>query len=95
MSRTLVVTAAAAAEIDRASDWYEQHSPPARLGFLRALDRTIGFIVDHPEQYQIAYRETRRALVSGFPYILFYTFTDRRVVVLACIHTARDPNLWS
>lgn len=36
----------------------------------------------------------RRAIVTRFPYAVFYQVEPKRVVVLAVIHTARDPRLW-
>jgi plasmid stabilization system protein ParE len=38
--------------------------------------------------------EVRRAILSNFPYAVFYRIEARRVVVLAVLHTARDPKLW-
>ena len=38
--------------------------------------------------------EVRRALVSRFPYGIFYRVESKRVVVLAVLHTARDPKVW-
>ncbi len=34
------------------------------------------------------------ALVSRFPYAVFYRAESKRVVVLAVLHTARDPSIW-
>jgi len=36
----------------------------------------------------------RRAIVSRFPFSIFYLIEPRRVVVLRVLHTARDPKLW-
>ena len=41
-----------------------------------------------------AHGEVRRAMLSDFPYAVFYRIEARRVVVLAVLHTARDPKLW-
>ena len=38
--------------------------------------------------------EVRRAILSDFPYAVFYRIETRRVVMLAVTHTARDPRLW-
>lgn len=94
MNRTLVVLPAATAEIDQAADWYRQHSRMAAVGFRDAVDRALSFVRDNPEQYQIVYRQTRRVLVDGYPYALFYTVTATQVIVVSCFHMARDPNAW-
>jgi len=57
MNRTLVIEPEATAEIDRAADWYHQHNEPAAIGFRDAVDKAFDFIREHPEQYQIVYRQ--------------------------------------
>jgi toxin ParE1/3/4 len=94
MNRALVVEPEAEAEIDQAASWYHQHSRIAAIGFRDATNKTIESICAHPEQYQIVYRQTPRALMDGYPYALFYTVTQTQVIVVSCFHTARDPNTW-
>lgn len=36
----------------------------------------------------------RRVLVERFPYCIFYVVEPERLVVLAVLHVARDPDLW-
>ncbi len=94
MSRALVVVPEAEAEIEKAVDWYCRHNWTAAVGFRFAVDRALDFICERPEQYQVVYRQTRRVLVDGYPYALFYTVTSVQVTVVSCFHTARDPDLW-
>ena len=94
MSRTLVVEPEAEAEIDQVANWYHQHNQVAAIGFRDATDKAIDSIREHPEQYQIVYHQTRRALVDGYPYALFYAVTQTQVIVVSCFHTARDPKTW-
>ena len=39
-------------------------------------------------------RKVGRAMVSRFPYSVFYRIEPKQVVVLTILHTARDPKLW-
>jgi plasmid stabilization system protein ParE len=94
MNRTLSVTPEAEAEIDQAADWYLRQSYRAAEGFRDAVDGALETIGINPEQYQIVYRETRRVLLDGYPYALFYIVTETRVSVVSCFHTSRDPSLW-
>jgi plasmid stabilization system protein ParE len=94
MSRLLVLEPEAEAEIFNAAEWYEKRNPVACAAFLRAIDRTIFLIQDHTEQYQVVYHETRRALVDGFPYAIFYKVTDREIIIVSCFHTSRNPSAW-
>ena len=94
MTRTLVVTSEAESEIDQAADWYDQRSRRSAVGFRDAVDKAFDTIRDNPEQYQIIYRQTRRVLLDGYPYALFYLVSETQVKVVSCFHTARDPKLW-
>jgi plasmid stabilization system protein ParE len=39
-------------------------------------------------------KTVRRAFVTKFPYLVFYIVEATRVVVLAVLHTSRDPTVW-
>lgn len=93
MRLPLIIEPEAEADIGEIADWYNQRNPAARVAFLRAIDRALDFIREHPEQYQIVYRQVRRALVDGFPYSVFYRVTGDQAVVVACFHSSRDPNV--
>ena len=83
MNRTLVVEPEGEAEIARAAAWYDLRNPSVRVGFLQAVDRALAFIRENPSQYQIVYRNTRRAVLRRYPY--------SEVIVVACLDTRRAP----
>lgn len=62
--------------------------------FLGAVDASFDTIEKVPEMFARVDGEVRRALVSRFPYAVFYRIERKRIVVLAVLHTARDPSLW-
>lgn len=77
-----------------AFDWYSSESRDLGRAFLTEIDAAIGRVADLPGRYPVIYRDTRRALVARFPYaIIFRVFPDH-VMVLAILHTRRDPARW-
>ena len=62
--------------------------------FLTAVDSTFDAIERYPEMFAQIHGEVRRALVSRFPYAVFYRVESRQVVVLTVLHTSRDPKVW-
>ena len=90
----LVIEPETEAEIAESADWYEERNPVARTGFLSALDRALHLIRERPEQYQIVYRQTRRALLDGYPYALFYKVTESQIIIVSSFHTSRNPKTW-
>ncbi|MSP39496.1 MAG: type II toxin-antitoxin system RelE/ParE family toxin [Deltaproteobacteria bacterium] len=46
------------------------------------------------EMFACVHGEVRRAIVSRFPFAVFYLVEPSRVVILRVLHTSRDPRLW-
>lgn len=44
--------------------------------------------------YHRVENEVRRALLRRFPYGVFYEVHGSEIVLLACFHSARDPQEW-
>ncbi len=82
-----------AAELDLAviEDWYDNRRQGLGREFREAVDHAIARIADNPLAYPERYRGARRALLRGFPYVLWYRPFENSVVVLACVHGRRDP----
>lgn len=95
MSQRLIVRPEAEQDIASAARWYEERQPGLSLAFRSALDRTLATIIENPDSYTPVHRNIRRALLRRFPYGVFYVRQTERIVVLAVLHTSRDPTLWS
>ena len=74
--------------------YYEDQIEDLGEKFLTAVDSTFDAIEHFPEMFARIHGEVRRALVSRFPYAVFYRVESRQVVVLTVLHTSRDPNVW-
>lgn len=74
--------------------YYEEQSPGLGEDFLAAVDSVFDAIRRYPQMFTEAHRDVRRALVSRFPYAVFYRIDLKHIVVLTVLHTARDPKLW-
>lgn len=94
MSLPLVFRPAAQAEYDTAAAWYEAQQPGLGADFAAEIRRVLNVIADHPERYALVRGDVREALVSRFPYAIYYRVRARRVIVLAVFHTSRNPLIW-
>jgi len=74
--------------------WYNGQREGLGEEFLAAVDAAFDAIENFPDIFARVHGEVRRAIVSRFPYAVFYRVETKRVVVLAVIHTARDPKVW-
>jgi len=74
--------------------YYEGQAQGLGEQFLSAVNSTFDAIERYPEMFARVHGEVRRALISRFPYAVFYRVESKRVVVLTVLHTARDPKVW-
>jgi plasmid stabilization system protein ParE len=81
-------------EIRGAAGWYEGQRPGLGRDFLRAFRAAIDPLRANPLLYQAVAEDARRVLLGRFPFAVFYEVHGPEVVILACIHQARDPEEW-
>ena len=100
VSSTFVVRPEAEADIDEAFGWYEDRSVGLGHRFLGAVEITLDLVRSTPQRFPVKHREPdfaiRRALVEGFPYGLFFIWSQAQEAssVIACMHARRDPRRW-
>jgi plasmid stabilization system protein ParE len=74
--------------------WYEERRRGLGEQFLAAVNATFDQIEQFPELFAVRYGHVRMAIVSRFPYAVFYRIDPRCVVVLTVLHTSDDPGNW-
>jgi len=87
-------TAAASADLTEAQDWYEAKVRGLGLKFLAAIDALVNRVVASPRQFPVVHKSVRRALSHRFPYALFFIEDGDTLLVIACMHSRRDPSEW-
>jgi plasmid stabilization system protein ParE len=90
----LLFTHAAKMDIKNAARWYEAHAPDLGDRFLAAVDAVTERLRAFPESSPRVHPRVRRAMVTGFPYGLFYVSEGGRIRVIAVVHWRRDPAHW-
>ena len=94
MTRQLIIRPEAEDDMDDAYDWHELQNPGLGLTFQQAVITSLAKIQQNPFLYPVIHQQTRHALLKRFPYVLLYFITDTTIVVTACFHNKRDPNVW-
>ena len=61
--KQVIVRPAAAADIERAYQWYESQRRGLGEEFLEALRLTRDRVLEYPEPFPVLHRDTRRALI--------------------------------
>lgn len=73
--------------------WYESRRPGLGREFGQSLDVLIARIAATPHAFPRVHDETRRAVLSRFPYAVYIREADQTIVVLA-IHGRQHPSRW-
>lgn len=94
MTRQFILRPRAERDIQSAYEWYESQRAGLGNEFLAAPRERLETVRGHPESSPVIYRGIRRAVVSRFPYLIFYIARPERVAVLAVLHHARNPAVW-
>jgi plasmid stabilization system protein ParE len=92
--RKLTFRRRAQRDLETAASWYEAQERLLGLRFWGAVDDTIARAAESPSHFPVINKGVRRALVSGFPYAIFFKATDSNVLVLAIVHLRRHPDTW-
>jgi plasmid stabilization system protein ParE len=91
---TVRFRAEAAADVSLARDWYDAQSPGLGDSFVGALEQIVDLVAALPEAFPEIAVGLTRALVSRFPYALYYRLDGVVIDVLACLHTRQSPRRW-
>ena len=93
---TLVVAfrRAARTEFVEAAAWYEAQRQNLGVEFIAEVERCVAIAAEQPQRHAVVYKTVRRVTTRRFPYAIYYSATDRRIVVLAIFHSRRDPLIW-
>jgi plasmid stabilization system protein ParE len=90
----LEAEAAVEFDIESAFGWYESEESGLGLEFLEQLRLVYGRIRDNPLGYEEQRSDIRRGLMRQFPYAVYFSIEDETILILAVLHTARDPAEW-
>ena len=82
------------ADIEAAFAWYESEEPDLGFEFLEEVRAAYQRILEGPFKYQELRSGIRRALTRRFPYGVYFSIEGDVVVIVAVLHTARDPARW-
>jgi len=94
MAYRLKFSPRAVRETGEAHEWYEMQSPGLGEEFIAAMEQQLGKLQEAPLLYAECIPGVRRALLSRFPYGLFYAVRGDLIQVLAVLHNARNPRKW-
>ena len=85
---------AARSELDGAEDYYGTIRDELAAHFRDDIEHITGRIITNPLQFPVMLKGVRKALLSGFPYLLLFRVEGDFIFVVACFHASRNPKRW-
>jgi toxin ParE1/3/4 len=88
----LVLASAAVADLEEIHGHYDSVNDGLGSRFVQALDELFVRLEEFPRSAPLVagYVDVRRAVVRGFPYVLFHRHRPERIDVLRVLHAARE-----
>jgi hypothetical protein len=71
--------------------WYETKSRGLGEDFLRMFYASANEIPGNPLLYPKVYQDFQRRLIRRFPYAIYFTIENNRIIVFGLFHCARNP----
>jgi toxin ParE1/3/4 len=90
----VIIRPEAEADLAEAYKWYENQCQGLGADFLLCVEACIHNIRRNPRMYQIIHKNIHRALVSRFPYGIFYLLEEDEIIITAIFHVRRKPRIW-
>lgn len=94
MNPTIRLREEADRDLTTAAFWYEQQRVGLGNEFLDEALSTFRLIAEQPLAYPLLRRNTRRALMTRFPFGVYFRVEPSQIVVVAVIHGTRHPRRW-
>lgn len=94
MSLRIRFKPSAASDLADAMAWYDAEQSGLGNEFLNAVDDTLRRVAAHPLLYRECQPDVRLAVLKRFPYLVFFVLDPEEIVVLACLHSRRNPRRW-
>lgn len=91
---TLRIHTHAKRDVQHAVDFYDEVDPKITDKFLKELFSTFSVIEERPRAFQRKYKDTRVAYLRKFPFGIHYELVEEEILVLAVLHTSRNPRTW-
>jgi hypothetical protein len=90
------LTPLAKLDIADSRSWYNKAKSGLGKNFVGSINLTLDYIKQNPEIFAIRYQNIRTAPVSNFPFLIHYFIDTEKmiIVVLAVLHTSRNPLTW-
>lgn len=94
MSYEISIRKRAETQIEATYDWYKKKGGNLGVDFLQSVEEALKVIEINPQAFQLKHKNIRAIYTKRFPYGIFYTVIENKIIVLAVFHLSQNPKLW-
>lgn len=84
----------ALAEYEDAARFYAGCQDGLELRFITAVEHVVRQIIEAPVRWPVLEEDIRRCLTRVFPYAVLYSVETDCVLIIAVMHSHREPGYW-
>ena len=84
----------ALSEYHDAAAYYAARRAGLEREFIYAIEHAIDQVLRAPHTWRIFEDDVRRCLVRVFPYAVLYTIEAGKILIVAVMHSHREPGYW-
>jgi len=81
-------------EYEEAARHYAACQEGLELRFIASVEHAIQLILEAPDRWSVLEGDIRRCLTRIFPYAILYTVEPDYVLIIAVMHSHREPGYW-
>jgi toxin ParE1/3/4 len=74
--------------------YYAEQRAEAAQAFIDAIENTVYRIRAAPTRWPLIEGKVHRCLTRKFPYAILYKIQPDHILILAVMHTSREPGYW-
>ena len=84
----------ALAEYQEAALYFADRQPGLERRYIASVESALKRIAESPRSFRSFDGDIRRCLTRVFPYSVLYSIESDHVLIIAVMHTSREPDYW-
>ena len=91
MAESIILRPEAINDLLIAKTWYDSQYAGLGRRFVEEFDRRMILLSTNPLIGHSFFESVRKIVMRKFPFTIFYIPEEQQIVILACLHSKRDP----
>ncbi|MDP1726180.1 MAG: type II toxin-antitoxin system RelE/ParE family toxin [Bacteroidota bacterium] len=90
----IIISPLADAELYESALWYNEQKEHLGIEFIEEVEIALNLLKSNPFLCAVVHADFRMALMKRFPFEIFYSIDDNRILIHHIFHSSRNPKIW-